>query len=97
VVGTDKTGQAPTTHETVVGTDLTGQAPTVHETVVGTDLTGQAPTTHETTGEIAGAGVGQLANTGGAPLTAQALFGALLAALGAALMRPRDLFKKFGR
>ena len=59
-------------------------------------MTGQATAS---AGAGAGAGAGQLAQTGGAPapIAAEALLGALLAAMGVLLLKPRELLRKFLR
>ncbi len=47
--------------------------------------------------QVASGAAGQLANTGGGPLGLEALLGALLTALGAALLKPREIWRRFGR
>ncbi|TMG19710.1 MAG: hypothetical protein E6I01_01320 [Chloroflexi bacterium] len=64
---------------------------------------GAAGTVTETTTSVGGAGqqagqqAGQLATTGGAPLAAETLLGALLALLGAALLKPREVLRRLIR
>jgi LPXTG-motif cell wall-anchored protein len=98
------------THGTAVESN-TGSAATaagqetVGETVTETQQANE--TAQETSTEAAGAatasvaggagGVVTLPNTGGSPLGAEALLGALLAALGAALLRPREILKRLFR
>jgi len=95
----------PAAGETVTETSTSGVAA---ETTSETQQANE--TQQETTTEAAGAtasvagggnsgtgGVVTLPNTGGAPLAAEALLGALLAALGAALVKPREILKRLFR
>ena len=62
--------------------------------------TGNSETTAGGGGGAAGAGAatGTLANTGGGPATgAEGLLGALLAMLGVALLRPKEILRRFIR
>ncbi|HXN03584.1 MAG TPA: hypothetical protein VN895_02000, partial [Candidatus Acidoferrum sp.] len=43
------------------------------------------------------AGTGVLANTGGGPLAAETVLGSLLALIGALLLKPRQLLRRFTR
>jgi len=92
--------ETPTTGESV-GTTATETgnsdvAATATETS-GTANNGGVTAVETSTSNAAGAGAGQLANTGGAPLAAETILGALLAALGAALLKPRDILRRFIR
>jgi len=53
--------------------------------------------TETTTSVVAGGQAGQLASTGGAPLAAETLLGALLALIGAALLKPREVLRRLIR
>jgi len=48
-------------------------------------------------GGAAGQGAGQLATTGSGPMGLEALLGALLAALGAAMLKPKEIWRRFVR
>ena len=93
VYAAGQTGKASVSGATV------GSNQTAAETAV--ETTGTAGQTAQATTSAAagaGAGVGQLAQTGGseAPL-AEALLGAMLALIGALLLRPRDFLRKLLR
>jgi len=81
----------------VVGS--TGSAETVTQGSAETVTQGGAAgtVTETTTSVVAGGQAGQLATTGGAPLAAETLLGALLALLGAALLKPREVLRRLLR
>jgi hypothetical protein len=93
-------GTALGSTQSTVGTGAagTGQGST-QSTLVGS--TGSAETVilqgGGAAGAGAGAGTGQLANTGAGPIGIEALLGALLTVLGAALLKPREVWRRFVR
>ena len=88
-----------TGHATASGATV-GSNQTAAETAVETSATaGQTAQATTSAAAGAGAGVGQLAQTGGdqAPLAAEAFLGAVLALIGALLLRPRDFLRRLLR